>query len=80
MRETSSELVGMTQRLMEKSGLTATDVADRIVRQAQGGQFYVLTHPGTRLMWWVKCVLPRTWWLRLSRSGVKAFLARARKD
>jgi len=40
------------------------------------GATHILTHPGARRLWWLKCYLPYSWYLALVRRQLAAMQAR----
>lgn len=58
MTDSSQETVQRINRWMERSGVTAEDVADAALRAVERRQFVVLTHTKTRRWWWLKRLAP----------------------
>ncbi len=46
-------------KLLERSAITAEDVAERVFAAVRDGEFYVLPHPEARKAWRMKRLLPR---------------------
>jgi len=65
----------LVERWMDKSGVTADEVADRAFTAMSRKQFLVLTHAQTRWAWWLK----RLWPDRYYRQMAKRFSLARRK-
>lgn len=58
LEDASPAMVSRIQGWMDGSGVTATDVAQAIVRAVERDTFMILTHPTTRRYWWMKRWMP----------------------
>jgi NAD(P)-dependent dehydrogenase (short-subunit alcohol dehydrogenase family) len=67
-------LVSLTQRLMEKSSLSAADVARRIADAVEKGEFYVIPHLQTLWYWRLKRWLPRRVFNEMRRGQIRKLL------
>ena len=60
MRTTVPGMHKTLDKLMSKSELSATDVAQFVVKEAERGTFYILPHKKARSIWRLKRWLPRS--------------------
>lgn len=58
-------------KLMNKSELSAEDIAQQILQAIERKTFYVLPHKQGRRLWLLKRFLPRNWYLYLMQRGGK---------
>lgn len=65
MRTTDPRLRAVTEKLLEKSPITADDVADQVFHAVQKREFYLLPHAAGRKIWAMKRLLPRAVYARL---------------
>jgi short-subunit dehydrogenase len=61
----------MVQRWMEKSGVTADDVAREVMLAMQQRRFLVLTHGPTRRAWLLKRFWPERYYREVARQGIR---------
>lgn len=71
MRTTDPKLGARMARLLEKSPITADDIADDIFRAVERREFLVLPHPEGRKAWLLKRFLPRPLYTRVVHKGVQ---------
>lgn len=70
MRSTVPGMDKTLDKLMNKSELSAGDIAQQIMQAIERKTFYVLPHKQGRRLWLLKRFLPRRWYQRLmQRSG-----------
>jgi len=58
MRSNISGLEDSVKKLMERSGVTADDVAEAVFRAVANGDFWVLPHTTERRLWYIKRYTP----------------------
>jgi NAD(P)-dependent dehydrogenase (short-subunit alcohol dehydrogenase family) len=58
----------LVERWMDKSGVTADDVADQVFTAMSRKQFLVLTHAQTRWAWWLKRLWPDRYYRQMARQ------------
>lgn len=68
MRSTQAGAREQVQRWMQRSGVSATALADQVYREASAGRFLILTHPETRWAWRLKRWLPERYFNALVRK------------
>jgi short-subunit dehydrogenase len=56
-------------KLLNRSAITADDVANDVFRAVERRQFYVLSHAEGRRAWLMKRFLPRSLYARLLRKS-----------
>ncbi|RUO27141.1 short chain dehydrogenase [Aliidiomarina minuta] len=71
MRSTVPGMDKTLDKLMNKSELSADDIAQRIILAIERQTFYLLPHKQGRRLWLLKRFLPRNWYLRLMQRGGK---------
>lgn len=55
---------------MERSSISADDIAQKVVKAVNKNQFYLLPHKHTWLVWWLKRLSPRLYELVMARWPV----------
>jgi NAD(P)-dependent dehydrogenase (short-subunit alcohol dehydrogenase family) len=75
--DTYSEIV--TRRLVERSRLSADDIAGRILERLAQGETFILPNKEGRSAWRMKRWLPHSLWLRILRKQLKALSARLQR-
>jgi NADP-dependent 3-hydroxy acid dehydrogenase YdfG len=68
MRAPDDSYAARVQRWMEKSGVTAEDVAETVLRATRDGRFLLLTHPETRWQYRLKRWFPNLYFRILMRA------------
>ncbi len=68
LRAGDPEYRARVRRWMERSTVSAEDVADQTFQAMRNGRFLVLTHPLTRRAWRLKRLLPGLYFNRMVRS------------
>jgi short-subunit dehydrogenase len=76
LRTTDPRLRVVMGRLLEKSELTAVDIADEIFRAVERRRFYVLPHPAGRKVWRLKRLLPRAAYARMMEKQTRLLRGR----
>jgi NAD(P)-dependent dehydrogenase (short-subunit alcohol dehydrogenase family) len=76
MRASNPRLENMTRRLVERAAIGPEEIAQRVFAGVARGATHILTHPGARRLWWLKCYLPYSWYLALVRRQLAAMQAR----
>lgn len=71
MRTPDPALAQMVDRLLENGPIPADEVLDRIFRDIEAGEFYVLPHPLGRRAWRLKRLLPRGAYRALVRKEMQ---------
>jgi len=61
--------LALVQRWMEKSKVSADDVAEAVYRAMQQRRFLVLTHRSTRRPWWLKRLWPERYYRAVARAA-----------
>jgi len=61
------------EKMMRRSGITAEDVADAIAKAVLKKQFYVVTHPFERKLWYLKRALPEGFQFLMERQARRMF-------
>ena len=79
MRASNPRLEKMTRRLVERAAIGPEEIAQRIFTGVARGATHILTHPGARRLWWLKCYLPYSWYLALVRRQLATMEARMRR-
>ncbi len=69
-RSTDTDAKAKVSRWMDKSGVTAADVASQIAAAIEKKRFLVLTHKDTRWFWRLKRWLPETYFKVLMKSAL----------
>ncbi|MEL6343106.1 MAG: SDR family oxidoreductase [Myxococcota bacterium] len=80
MMDTSQEMVHRINGWMERSGVTAEDVADAALNAVEKGRFMVLTHAQTRRYWWLKRFAPERYIKLMMAQATKRKNNAKRKD
>lgn len=65
MRTTDPRLRTVMERLLDKSPITAEDIADQVFHAVNRKEFYLLPHAQGRKVWTMKRLLPRAVYARL---------------
>ncbi len=73
MRSHISGLHSKVNKLMTRSKITAEDVADSIYKAYEEKEFWVVTHPFERRMWYFKRILPKGFNALMQRQAKKLF-------
>ncbi|WP_250657574.1 SDR family oxidoreductase [Alkalimarinus coralli] len=73
MRSHIGGLHSKVNKLMSRSKITADDVADRIYQAFVKKEFWVVTHPFERRMWYVKRFTPKAFSVLMQRQAKKLF-------
>ncbi len=73
MRAPDESYAARVQRWMEKSGISAEDVAEVVFEATQSGRFLLLTHPETRWQYRLKRLFPGLYHKLLMRTMRKMF-------
>ncbi|MBC7173024.1 MAG: SDR family oxidoreductase [Polyangiaceae bacterium] len=71
LRATDEKLRARMARLLERSGVTAEDIADQVYDAVQRSRFYVLPHAEGLRAWRLKRLLPRLLYKRMAGSSMK---------
>ncbi|MEM1082024.1 MAG: SDR family NAD(P)-dependent oxidoreductase [Pseudomonadota bacterium] len=71
MRAPDGRYASRVQRWMEKSGISAEDVAELVVKAVERPRFLLLTHPETRWQYRIKRFFPRLYFRLLLRQMAK---------
>lgn len=71
MRATHSGGIKIANRLMEKSSVTAEDVAAKVYQDSLAGKFHILTHVRENLFWRLKRFLPKLYMKQIKKIGKK---------
>jgi NAD(P)-dependent dehydrogenase (short-subunit alcohol dehydrogenase family) len=71
MRTDNPGLRTAMHKLLERSPVTAEDIADQIFRAVERREFYVLPHAEGRRAWWLKRLLPRGAYTALVRKNMR---------
>lgn len=72
-RSPEPRLRDITQRLLDRPGPSAADVADDVFRAVRKGGFYVLPHAEGRRALLTKRLLPRALWARMLAKQTRSF-------
>ncbi len=76
-RASSPVLRQVAERLVGGAAVSADAVATKIRAGVARGHFFILTHRLERGLWWLKRLLPHTWFVRLMIAGVDRMAARS---
>lgn len=79
MRAPDDSYSARVQRWMEKSGVSAEDVAGVVVDAVRSGRFLLLTHPETRWQYRIKRWFPGLYYRMLMRTMKKMMAAPSRR-
>jgi len=71
LRSDNPALRKVVGKLLERSKITADDIADHIFRAVEKREFYVLPHLEGRQAWWAKRLLPRRLYTELLKSQTR---------
>jgi NAD(P)-dependent dehydrogenase (short-subunit alcohol dehydrogenase family) len=71
-RSPDPRLRAVTERLLERRGPTAADIAEDVFRGVRRGTFVVLPHAEGRWALWMKRLLPRRLWVRMMTAQARA--------
>ena len=69
MRATHAGGIKVANRLMEKSSITAADIAAKVYRESLAGKFHILTHTRENMFWRLKRLLPRIYMMKIKKAG-----------
>ena len=72
MRASEDHFEAQVTRWMERSGVSAADVAEVVFRAYQKPRFLLLTHPNTRWLWLFKRIAPELYFRAVVRGAEKA--------
>jgi len=75
LRTTDPRMGAILTRLLERSAITAEDVANDVFRAVEQRKFYVLSHAEGRRAWLMKRLLPRdlyAWVMRKNTAGMRS--------
>jgi NAD(P)-dependent dehydrogenase (short-subunit alcohol dehydrogenase family) len=75
MRAGSPHLERITRKLVERASMGAPEIADRVYRAVERGDFYVLTHHDSKLIWLLKRLAPETLYLWLMAYNFRRMAA-----
>jgi short-subunit dehydrogenase len=68
LRTTDPRLGATMARLLQRSAITADDIANDVFRAVEKREFYVLPHPEGRRAWLMKRFLPRAIYAKVMRK------------
>lgn len=71
LRTSNAGLRTAMGKLLERSPITADDIADQIFRAVERRDFYVLPHPDGRKAWLMKRLLPRNIYASVMRKSTR---------
>ncbi|WPB81936.1 SDR family oxidoreductase [Archangium violaceum] len=71
LRTSNAGLRTAMGKLLERSPITADDIADKIFRAVERHDFYVLPHPDGRKAWLMKRLLPRNIYASVMRKSTR---------
>lgn len=77
MRTPDPALRASMEKLLRRSTVTATDIANDTFEAVEQGRFYVLSHREGRIAWMLKRSLPRTVYTAMMRKRMPGFARRA---
>lgn len=77
MRASEDNFEAQVKRWMDRSGVSASDVAEVVYRAYQKPRFLLFTHPNTRWLWLFKRLAPELYFRAVLRGAEKA---RARRQ
>jgi NAD(P)-dependent dehydrogenase (short-subunit alcohol dehydrogenase family) len=73
MRSHIGGLHSKVNKMMSRSKITAEDVADSVYQAYEKKEFWVVTHPFERRMWYVKRIIPKGFNALMQRQAKKIF-------
>jgi NAD(P)-dependent dehydrogenase (short-subunit alcohol dehydrogenase family) len=71
MRATHQGGIKVANRLMEKSSISAADIAAKVYKESLAGKFHILTHMRENMFWRLKRFLPKIYMMQIKRTGKK---------
>ncbi|MDE1145520.1 MAG: SDR family oxidoreductase [Azospirillaceae bacterium] len=79
LRTTDPRLRARVDKLLNKPGLTADDVADFVYQGVAAGRMHLLPHKDGRRFWLIKRLLPRAWYVAFINNRARSMAAPSRK-
>ena len=80
MRSTNESGTVIAGKLMDKSTITADDIAKQVYNDSLNGKLMILTHRNEKMFWWVKRFLPSLYFKIMKNTAKKFHDAMARKQ
>ena len=80
MRSTNQAGTVIAGKLMDKSTVTASDIAEKVFNDSLNGKFMILTHRNEKVFWWVKRFFPSLYFKIMKNTAKKFHSALTRKQ
>ena len=71
MRSTNKSGTAIAGKLMDKSTVTADDIAQQVYEDSSKGKLMILTHRNEKILWWVKRLLPSLYFKIMKKTAEK---------
>lgn len=78
MRSGNPAMKAVVNKLLERSSITAKDVADKAFKAVQAGKFMIQTHSEGKQVFRLKRLLPQKWYLRMMARQTKKFRSKGK--
>ena len=75
MRSTNASGTAIANKLMNKSSITADDIAEKVFNESSAGKLMILTHKNEKIFWLVKRYLPSLYF-KIMKNTAKKFNAK----
>ncbi len=75
MRSTNPSGTAVANKLMNKSNITADDIAEKVFKDSLAGKLMILTHKNEKIVWLIKRYLPSVYF-RMMKYTAKKFNAK----
>jgi NAD(P)-dependent dehydrogenase (short-subunit alcohol dehydrogenase family) len=76
LRAGNADVERVTRKLVEQARAGAPEVAERVFRGVERGEFYILTHAEGRIAWMVKRLLPVALYLSWMQKSTRKMMSR----